>query len=206
VRWGLVAVGAVLIVLGAATLASVTLLPPGQITEEKPIEYYLSVDANGTGATPWMWGLNGTSASFSMTWWSTGPLDVSLLEPNPCGTPSCPPSTEQKGWRAATSGSWAENGTAQYPYDMQYVNTANRTVIVSITCIATDLVTTEPNGWSVWVPGVSGLVLLFIGGASVMLGLFLRTSVYGGPPRHGPPFPPAEPYPPLPPTDPTTDR
>ncbi|MCI4323466.1 MAG: hypothetical protein L3K03_05525 [Thermoplasmata archaeon] len=205
-RWGLVGIGAVLIVLGGATLVSVTLLPPAQVTEEKPIVYYLTVDPNGTGATPWMWGLNGSSASFSMTWWSTGPLDVSLLVPGSCGSSECPPTAAKWGWVSRTSGSWAENGTARYPYDLVYVNDGNDSVVVSVTCITSDVVTTAPNGWSVWIPGISGLVLLFIGGLSVILGVFLRTSIYGVPPEPRPPFPPPGEAPFEPPIDPRAGR
>jgi hypothetical protein len=131
---------------------------------------------------------------------------VSLLVPGSCQTGQCPPSAEKWGWVGRTSGSWAENGTARYPYDLLYVNTGNDSVVVSVTCIASDVVTTAPNGLSVWIPGIAGLVLLFIGGLTAFLGIFLRTSIYGVAPPERPSETPFEERPPPPPTDPTTDR
>src|SRR5208282_4755740 len=106
VRTGLVAIGVIIVVLGAGSILTLFLLSsgPSSTTQIRPEDPSLSPGFPQSWVVP---GAVGGSGSIAITWTATSSADVNLWPATTCASPGgfCPTGVAALNWTKATSGS-----------------------------------------------------------------------------------------------------
>jgi hypothetical protein len=126
-------------------------------------------------------GSNGTAEFFTLTWYSTVSINVTLQSPAGCTKASgpCWGLSVLDSWKAGTSGVWASSGPFHYPLQCLLKNPQNVSAAVTVSTSATS---THPTHLSLLIElvlGAGATGLFVVGGLAVFLGLFLRGNPYG---------------------------
>ena len=181
-RPGLVAVGVVLVALGA--ISAVLVLPdfvgaantPHAATGQAPV----NLPSGASQLLP-INGTDTTSGSFTLSWSAAAPLNVTLYERGSCspGDYPCILGNTADHWADVESGSFSAQGAVAYPYliELDNLNPTPTTSLIQWTQH------TEDSPFSLLTAVVlllSVLLLAIIGGLVLFLGLFLRGGVYSG--------------------------
>jgi hypothetical protein len=181
VRSGLVLVGVCFLVVGAAALATLFLIPPPTVSDHHDSTTILSVQSGRVALSAPLWGENGTGATLRLSWQADVPVSVTLyaVAPPRCDAAGCSTNGSVQSWTGVARGAWSSPGTPECPYFVAAETTGAPagTIVVSATGTAG-----EPAS----APGVQTLVgslaaglVVAVGGLATFLGLFLRTDLYG---------------------------
>lgn len=177
-------------VIGAGVIASLALAPdPGTLRESWPIDIE-NLTSNASRGVP-VPVTDGASSVFSFDWVASSAAEASLWPAVSCGAAvgACP-TTELPvvHWNATTHGDWTTHGDLPSYYLLTIwaaaKSSVNFTGQVAETYSAPSLAIPT---WAEISVIVGGVVLLGIGAMALFLGLFLRTSIYRGPPPPPPP-------------------
>lgn len=180
VRPGLVAVGAVLVVVGAAVFVGV--LDPGNTPVVERTDPGFVVDLTGGN---WRTILLPTTAdghaTLTLTWSASALANVSLYQDQNCRAPPCN-GPALRYWVGNVSGHWSATGSVGSMYLLWVYAAVNRTVSLNFSATLTEQyrtgqLTLPLLPFAVTMVGAS--LLAGIGGVGLYLGLFLPAAVYG---------------------------
>lgn len=141
-----------------------------------------SIGPGGTDVVT-LYGSNGTAEQFHFSWHSSGPLNVQLLEPQPCSGP-CGNRVSLQNWPANVSGTWS--GTGPFDYPLFCVLTNSQSTALNVTLMSRAQAT-NPTHLSLLFEialGGGAAALFVVGGLAVFLGIFLRVDPYGPDPPY----------------------
>ncbi len=189
-RPGLVVVGILLAVVGAATLVSAVVLPlaASATSVSRSTETFV-VPGSGTGVS----GIHLPSAApqtLVISWASDRPVGVELLPAVACARGAsglCPDGAPVQQWSQTEGGSWSPNSGFAGAYLLRATTSTPVPATVNWTLVETYASTAPALPlWSYAAFLTAGTGLLVIGGAGMFLGFFLRPGVYQGRPPPGP--------------------
>jgi len=186
VRPGLVVVGVLLAVVGAATLLSVVVLPlAAPATAVSRSTETFVVPGQGTSSS----GIHLPSASpqsLVISWASDRPLTVDLLPAAACphgASGLCPDGTPVQQWSQTEGGSWSAGSGFAGAYLLRATAPSAVAATVNWTLVETSAsVEQQLPLWSYAAFLAAGSGLLAIGAVGIFLGFFLRSGVYAGRP------------------------
>lgn len=181
-RPGLVLVGGLFVVIAAATVVSVNVLP-STATETDRVSLPPQVVGPGGSGMTLLTGTNTSSGSFQISYTASVPVNVTLYRAPGCSSASARCEDGAPVWQ--DEGAGAGSGTVQSPLTFPYLmvwhsdaategNFSATGVEVYTTAVPPNLLTT------LLVDAVAG-ALGAVGAVLVFLGLFLRGGVYRGP-------------------------
>jgi hypothetical protein len=183
VRPGLVALGIVLLALGAISVVLVTPYfvgaantPQASTGQAKP---------NVAGGFSQLLPINGTDTSngdFTISWSSADPVNATLYERGSCSSSdySCILGNVAAHWPIALRGNFSAQGQLAFPYLIVLQNPSFSPIPVTVNW--SEHVHDGPFSLlTAVVLLLSVLLLAIIGGLALFLGLFLRGGVYQGP-------------------------
>lgn len=192
-RPGLVAVGALFVVVGAATLVAIVLPaddPTSTLSATRAVDHL----APSNSKTFYVSAQSANVAHLSLNWSATQIVNVGWYATKACSTPpySCPLSPALASWAGVFSGRWIGSGTsgAVYILYVQAYPTANKTTGVNFTGSFTEHYRTAQFPLPTipfFVTLSAGAILGGVGAVALYLGLFLPSGVYG--PFDAPPGP-----------------
>jgi hypothetical protein len=186
VRSGLVAVGVVLALIGAAVVFSGLLIPSGSVSTQFRLNTLVApnvVDQQTRVALIQL--TNPSAGTLNLTWSATHGLNVNVYASIYCTsspTHYCIYGSSLAGWTNQSSGAWNRSGHLQFPYIMtiQNVQVSNATLRGTVAESFVVDTATLP-AWAVVAILSGGVLLAAMGGLAVFLGLFLRAGVYSSP-------------------------
>lgn len=182
VRTGLVAIGIVLLLLGAGSILTLFFLSsgPSSTTQIRPVDPNLSPGAPESWVIP---GAVGGSGSIALSWSASPAADVNLWPATTCSSPGgfCPTGAPVLNWSRGLGGSGAVSTSSGSTYILIVDNPGSVplrfTAVVSITYTPG----TPVPAWSWALIAAGGIALLTIGGIALFLGLYLPSGVYRDP-------------------------
>jgi hypothetical protein len=182
VRTGLVVLGVVIAVLGAGLVLSLFILDSGASTTTLVSPSVPSLSPQGSQS----WDILGTqssTATVSLSWFASGPADVSLVPGTPCSSSTgyCPTGNYSLNWTSATSGKGTLTGLTSYGYLLMVHNPGTKALSFSATVSVTFARGSSVPTWTWGLIAGGGITLLAIGGVALFLGLFLAPGVYDDP-------------------------
>ena len=182
VRPGLVVVGVALIFLGAASVVTFSLSQTTSDNDQRSTLLPNVVGANNTGSAL-LTGTDAESATFTVTWSSTVPLQVTLLSVPGCipFQPPCPGTSTVATWAQNLSGTYSVSGPIRFPFLLVWTDSTPGTGFLNATALEAVHTTVGPSWSDQLVVDAAGVVLAGIGAVSLFLGLFLRGGDLTGP-------------------------
>ncbi len=202
VRTGLVAIGIVILVLGAGSILTLFLLSsgPSSTTKIQPEDPSLSPGFPQSWVVP---GAVGGSGSISLSWTASSAADVNLWVATTCSAPGgfCPTGVAALNWTKSLSGSGTTATTSGSTYILIVDNPGASSLRFDGVVSVTYTPGTPVSPWSWALIAAGGIALLSIGGIALFLGLYLPTEVY----RDADDPVVAVRHPSLPPEDPETE-
>ena len=183
-RPGLVFVGGLLLVLGAATIAAFNLIPSGT---ERVDGFSIGVQPFGPNVTgsAQVLGTDASAGTLSVTWRSTAALTVDLYPAVGCPLTRslCTSGPAVAVWTGSTGGNWSTSGTLRFPYLLVWSEPQQLRGNLTASATESTRVAVTPAPLLVLLVDGTGAALAGIGAVAVFLGLFLRAGVYRGPSR-----------------------
>ena len=188
-RPGLLIVGIVIAVVGAAVLSSIFFLPSAT-TETRLGSVYVPQLGPGQSYTSLVEGTNVSSGTLIVGWTATDNVSVQVYRTAPCSAPIgvCATGPPVVRWASNVSGHWSTTEALSFP--MIFAVTDPGQVMISLQGIVFE--TYQVGGvptWAVLALIAGGGVLVGIGGLAVFLGLFLRGGIYPRPDLRDAPYP-----------------
>ena len=185
-RPGLVIVGVLLAVVGAATLLSVVVLPlaaPATSVSRSTETFVVPGQASASS------GIHLPSASpqsLVISWASDRPVTVDLLPAVPCAHGAsglCPDGAAVQQWNQTEGGSYSAGSGFAGAYLLRATTSSNVAATINWTLVETYAsVEQQLPLWSYAAFLAAAVGLLGIGAVGIFLGIFLRSGVYGGRP------------------------
>ncbi|MFI5415393.1 MAG: hypothetical protein ACHQ16_07030, partial [Candidatus Lutacidiplasmatales archaeon] len=173
-RTGLVALGAVFLVVAGAVVFTVWSAPTGSTVQSSRL-FGLELSGHGN-TTAFVWGLNGTSSGFTLGWHSDHALAATLATSSGCaGTPvTCQLGVVLERWTGNLSGSWTSSGLPAFPLLLQFQNSGPVPSVIQVGMSASGSTPPMYSTTAYIVFLVAGTALGAIGALTLFLGLFLH--------------------------------
>jgi hypothetical protein len=183
VRPGLVAVGAVFALVGAAVIVGLV-YPGDNPTVERGASDRVADLPGGEWRSIVVTAVASSPASVMFNWTASGLVNVTWYAAYNC-TPAphtCIVLPALQSWFASTSGHWAVSGTAYSVYEFEVVSSGSITSVTNFSATFTEQYRVSERSLPM-IPFIvtmaGGSLLAGVGAVALYLGLFLPSGVYG---------------------------